>query len=262
MTEISQSSPDKQPAKVPAAWKTACLIFGLGFIFTAGMLVGEKIKENVRPLVNGMAETPDLNRAKSQALAVLPSTIADVAAEAAPFVVTIELQPLLPGEKKQISPNSFANPLGISPGSNPGANPPNNESPELGISPPPRKSLGTGVIMRSDGFILTSAHVIRPGTSIMVGLNDKRRLPAEVVGSDLFSDLAVLRVNASDLPAGRFGTIKNLRPGDWAIAIGSPFGFDHTVTLGIISAIGRSLDDEAFHNRVDLIQTDAADQFW
>ena len=236
--------------RVSAVWKTACLILAAGFLFTGGILIGEKMTSHAPPGGGLIAEQADANKANegTKAVANLPSAIADIAAEVAPSVVTIELLPTVV-QGKPVPQNIF-NPLGNN-------NQPNG-TPEIGPAPPPRRSLGTGVIMRSDGFILTAAHVIRPNSNIMVGLNDKRRLPAELVGRDVFSDLAVLKVKADDLPAAHFGSIRNLRPGDWAIAIGSPLGFDHTVTLGIISAIGRSLDDEAFHNRVDLIQTDAA----
>jgi S1-C subfamily serine protease len=242
-------------------WKTvAMFVLGTGFIFTGGMLLGERLglphsNDKTGPAgqteQNGLvAEGPDAKNSGKSVVNYLPSQIADIAAEVAPSVVTIELLPLKPTDK--VKPAFF----GLMPGM---TNPPTENS--EGLAPPPRKSLGTGIIMRPDGYILTSAHVIRPGTSIMIGLNDKRKLSAEVVGRDLFSDLAVLRVKERDLPAAKFGSIKNLRPGDWAIAIGSPLGFDHTVTLGIISAIGRSIDDDIFRNRVDLIQTDAAINF-
>jgi serine protease Do len=250
-------NPEQSNNRVPKVWKTACLILGLGFIFATGMLLGERLVQAPRTVAQNnqsglIAETPEQKDASKNAVINLPSVIADVAADVAPSVVTIELMPLKSPDKTQSQPNL----LGFLPGNN---NPPG-ENLE-GLSAPPRRSLGTGIIMRPDGYIITSAHVIRPGTSIIVGLNDKRRLPAEVIGSDVFSDLAVLRVKERDLPAAKFGSIKNLRPGDWAIAIGSPLGFDHTVTLGIISAIGRSIDDNTFHNRVDLIQTDAAINF-
>ena len=91
---------------------------------------------------------------------------------------------------------------------------------------------------------------------IKVTLNDKRTFKGTVVGRDSLTDLAIVKIEAKNLPAARFGTSKTIRPGDWAIAIGSPLGLDHTVTLGIISALGRSLSD--LNNSVELIQTDAA----
>lgn len=114
---------------------------------------------------------------------------------------------------------------------------------------------GSGVIIREDGFILTNNHVVGQADEIKVTLNDKREFQGKVVGRDSFTDLALVKIEAKALPVARMGTSKSLRPGDWAIAIGSPLGLDHSVTMGIISALGRSLSDI---NSVDFIQTDAA----
>jgi serine protease Do len=119
-----------------------------------------------------------------------------------------------------------------------------------------RKGTGSGVIFRQDGYILTNNHVVGGAQQIKVTLADKRTFDGKVVGRDKFTDLALVKIDATGLPAAQFGTSKNLRSGDWAIAIGSPVGLDHTVTLGIISALGRSLSD--LNNNVQLIQTDAA----
>ncbi|MBC8000570.1 MAG: trypsin-like peptidase domain-containing protein, partial [Leptolyngbya sp.] len=103
--------------------------------------------------------------------------------------------------------------------------------------------------------ILTNNHVVGQADEIKVTLNDKREFQGKVVGRDSFTDLALVKIEAKALPVARIGTSKSLRPGDWAIAIGSPLGLDHSVTMGIISALGRSLSDI---NSVDFIQTDAA----
>jgi S1-C subfamily serine protease len=112
------------------------------------------------------------------------------------------------------------------------------------------------VIFRSDGYILTNNHVVGNADQIMVRLNDKRQFKGTVVGKDSFTDLALVKIDAKDLPAARFGDSKTIRVGDWAIAIGSPLSLDHTVTLGIISALSRSIDE--LKNNVEFIQTDAA----
>jgi serine protease Do len=117
---------------------------------------------------------------------------------------------------------------------------------------------GSGLIIKSDGFILTNNHVIQSADDINVTLSDKRKLKAKVIGRDTFTDLALLKIDAKGLPAAKLGTSKAIRPGDWAIAIGSPLGLDHTVTLGIVSALGRSLSEISSLNNVELIQTDAA----
>jgi len=115
---------------------------------------------------------------------------------------------------------------------------------------------GSGVILRPDGYILTNNHVIGNADKIKVALSDNRVFEGRVVGKDSFSDVALVKIDAQDLPVARFGSSKTLRAGDWAIAIGNPLGLEHTVTLGIISALGRSLS--ALQNNVELIQTDAA----
>ncbi|MFC1747267.1 DegQ family serine endoprotease [Pseudomonadota bacterium] len=117
------------------------------------------------------------------------------------------------------------------------------------------RSLGSGFIVSEDGYILTNRHVIAEADEIIVRLNDRRELEAEVIGSDRRSDVAVLKVDASDLPVVEVGDSRNLQVGEWVLAIGSPFDFDHTVTSGIVSALGRSLPNE---NYVPFIQTDVA----
>lgn len=114
---------------------------------------------------------------------------------------------------------------------------------------------GSGVIYRADGYILTNNHVVQ-ADEINVTLDDKRTFKGKVVGRDSFTDLALVKIDAANLPEARFGSSKSLRPGDWAIAIGSPMGLDHTVTFGIVSALGRSLNE--LGTNVELIQTDAA----
>jgi S1-C subfamily serine protease len=114
---------------------------------------------------------------------------------------------------------------------------------------------GTGVIIRADGYILTNNHVVKQANEISVTLNDKRVLKGKVIGRDKFTDLALVKIPANNLPVARLGTAKTLRPGEWAIAIGSPAGLSNTVTLGIISAIGRSVGELG---DVGLIQTDTA----
>jgi serine protease Do len=117
-------------------------------------------------------------------------------------------------------------------------------------------SLGSGVIVNADGYILTNNHVVDGATDITVTLSDKRDLKAKVVGTDPKSDLAVLKVDAKNLPTLTFGDSSKVRAGDLVLAIGSPFGLRQTVTMGIISATGRSgLGIEDYE---DFIQTDAA----
>jgi serine protease Do len=117
------------------------------------------------------------------------------------------------------------------------------------------RSLGSGFIISADGYILTNAHVVEAAEDINVKLNDKREFKAKVIGSDKRTDVAVIKIEASGLPAVRIGDPERLKVGEWVLAIGSPFGFENTVTAGIVSAKGRSLPQE---NYVPFIQTDVA----
>jgi len=128
---------------------------------------------------------------------------------------------------------------------------------EPGMQPPPQEaqSLGSGFILSKDGYIITNHHVVVGADEIIVRLSDKRELPAEVIGSDEFSDVALLKVKAKDLPIVKIGSSSALRVGEWVLAIGSPFGFDHSATAGIVSAKGRNLPRASY---VPFIQTDVA----
>ncbi|MGA8276672.1 MAG: DegQ family serine endoprotease [Rhodanobacteraceae bacterium] len=124
--------------------------------------------------------------------------------------------------------------------------------------PPGRRvSIGSGFIISSDGYILTNNHVVDDSDQVTVRLSDRRELVAKVVGSDPQYDIALLKVKASGLPTVSVGDSKTLKPGQWVVAIGSPFGFDHSVTAGIVSAIGRSFG-AADQQYVPFIQTDVA----
>jgi serine protease Do len=117
------------------------------------------------------------------------------------------------------------------------------------------KSRGSGFIYSSDGYIVTNYHVVESADEITVRLNDGRELPAQLIGSDERTDVAVLKVAAKGLPVLKMGVSDKLEVGEWVLAIGSPFGFDHSATAGIVSAKGRSLPNE---NYVPFIQTDVA----
>ncbi|MEM5340948.1 DegQ family serine endoprotease [Paraburkholderia azotifigens] len=117
----------------------------------------------------------------------------------------------------------------------------------------PSASLGSGFIISSDGYVLTNAHVVDGANVVTVKLTDKREFKAKVVGADKQSDVAVLKIDAKDLPTVKIGDPRQSKVGQWVVAIGSPYGFDNTVTSGIISAKSRSLPDE---NYTPFIQTD------
>ncbi|MEA3401421.1 MAG: trypsin-like peptidase domain-containing protein [Armatimonadota bacterium] len=117
-------------------------------------------------------------------------------------------------------------------------------------------SLGSGCLISAEGHVITNSHVVANATEITVTLADDRELPGEVVGVDPATDLAVVKVDATDLPYLRWGDSSQLQVGQWVVAVGSPFGLAHTVTAGIISATGRT--DIGIVGYEDLIQTDAA----
>jgi serine protease Do len=117
----------------------------------------------------------------------------------------------------------------------------------------PSESLGSGFITSSNGYILTNAHVVDGANVVTVKLTDKREFKAKVIGSDKQSDVAVLKIDATNLPTVRIGDPTRSKVGQWVVAIGSPYGFDNTVTSGIISAKSRTLPDE---NYTPFIQTD------
>ena len=114
---------------------------------------------------------------------------------------------------------------------------------------------GSGLILWSDGYILTNRHVVRDAREVVIRLWDRRQFTADVVGTDARSDLALLKIDATGLPTVEIGDSSKLRVGEWVLAIGSPFGFDHSATAGIVSAKGRGLYNEQY---VPFIQTDVA----
>ncbi|BCA27624.1 serine protease MucD [Metapseudomonas otitidis] len=117
------------------------------------------------------------------------------------------------------------------------------------------QSLGSGFIISKDGYILTNNHVVADADEIIVRLSDRSELEAKLIGADARTDVALLKVEGKDLPIVKLGKSDALKVGSWVLAIGSPFGFDHSVTAGIVSAKGRSLPNESY---VPFIQTDVA----
>ncbi len=132
-----------------------------------------------------------------------------------------------------------------------------------GNSPSPNsrvvRGTGSGFIFKSDGLVLTNAHVVDGADTVTVTLKDGREFTGQVLGEDTLTDVAVVKIQATGLPVVKVGNSEQLRPGEWAIAIGNPLGLDNTVTAGIISGTGRSSADVGVPDkRINFIQTDAA----
>src|SRR5690606_10203374 len=125
-----------------------------------------------------------------------------------------------------------------------------------GQLPPPRGE-GSGFIVSPDGYILTNAHVVANAEEVTVKLTDRREYSAKIIGLDEKTDVAVLKIDAQNLPTVKIGDPSKLRPGEWVIAIGSPFGFENSVTAGIVSATARSMPSGET-NYTQFIQTDVA----
>jgi serine protease Do len=119
---------------------------------------------------------------------------------------------------------------------------------------PPSHGIGSGFIVSTDGYILTNAHVVAEASEVTVKLTDRREFVAKVIGVDKRSDVALIKIAATGLPTVHLGESSRLKPGQWVVAIGSPFGFENSVTAGVVSATARPLDE----NYVPFIQTDAA----
>lgn len=117
------------------------------------------------------------------------------------------------------------------------------------------QGVGSGFIIDADGYILTNAHVVADSDTVTVRLTDKREFEAKVLGSDTYTDVALLKIEAGDLQVAKIGEPENVLPGEWVVAIGAPFGFENSVTAGVVSAKGRFMPNESY---VPFIQTDVA----
>ena len=207
---------------------------------------------------------------------VLPQATAQSSAASAPAPQLVQGLPDFTNLVARVGPavvNIEATSDGRSDADSLGGMPGNDEIPEIfrrffgpGMVPDmprgmPRRgqgvSMGSGFIISADGYVLTNHHVIDDADKVAVKLSDSREFTAKVVGSDEKSDIALLKIEAKDLPTLRIGDSKELKPGQWVVAIGSPFGLDHSVTAGIVSAVGRS---NRYSNQqyVPFIQTDVA----
>lgn len=244
------------PRRLILALVAAGAIGGTG----AGIVVGHRALATPAPIAT--ASTPAIQAAAPGA-AALPS-FAQITAQNGPAVVNISVtgstktamandddddeQPAArQGRGPQIDPNDpfyeFFRQFGF-----PGASP-------QGQPNVPTHGQGSGFIVSPDGLVLTNAHVVKGASEVVVKLTDRREFRAKVLGADPKTDVAVLKIDAKDLPTVRLGSTRDLQVGEWVLAIGSPFGFENSVTAGVVSAKGRSLPDDSL---VPFIQTDVA----
>lgn len=236
-----------QPKRRKTRFAILSLAFSLGLLLPAGF-VAQAADQRLIPFAG--------------------NTIADIAEKSSPAVVHLEMRHKISmGMPAGLSPmmDFFFNgqkipiPFDINeddPGG-PKGNPKNPKSvPSLPEAMSSKPDIASGFIIRPDGYIVTNAHAVEGQDNIKVTLYDKRSFDAKVIGVDAFSDLAVVKIDAKDLPTLPWGSSSTLRPGEFAVAIGSPLGDDHTVTMGIISAVGRTESD--VNGNINFIQTDAA----
>jgi serine protease Do len=187
-----------------------------------------------------------------------PDLIADVAETVAPSVVNIDVEKTAQVSAPDFSGLPFSNDIlrrffGVDPGDN-------GFTPFGGSAGTPQQQTitgnGSGMILNKDGYILTNNHVVSSVDKISVTLNDGRNFPAKLIGRDTYADVAVIKIDAPNLTPVTLGDSDKLRPGEWVVAVGSPLGFDHTVTQGIVSALSRRIPD--LNSNLSFIQTDAA----
>ena len=237
----------------PRAWVLTLMIL---FSVALGAFLGTAFQKPGVTLAQGRAHTVSTTGAVSKAEALgaaeaMESAFVRVAEEVSPAVVTIYARKTVsrPNFRLEI-PDNFPFPFDFRRGG---------RSPET--VPIPTRGVGSGVIVRSDGYILTNDHVVAGAERVEVVLSDGRRLEGKVL-RDFRSDIAVVKVNATGLPTARLGDSDAVRVGQWAIALGSPFGKENTMTVGVVSALGRR---EAIGSIIqgqryypNLIQTDAS----
>ncbi len=208
-------------------------------LLTAGLfyLIGPKVTQN-DPLGANSSLQPTVQKASYLSGIVGSGSIVEARKKVAPSVVNIDTvsvvttSPSIPFEFRDFFPEGFFQ---------------NQQQ---------VKGAGSGFIIRPDGYILTNEHVVRDAQTLKVTLYGGKKYDGRVVGTDPQTDLAVVKIDGKNLPAVEMGDSNALEPGEWVVAIGNPYGFHDTVTAGIISALGRSLEDP--NQSGNLIQTDAA----
>jgi len=231
--------------------KDLAIIF-FSIVFSAlisSLLVLHLGKTPVQSVIN--ESSPNLPISNSKNTIDSSDVVADIAQEVSPSVVYINtvVEQTIQSPEMDFFGNDeiFKQFFGFSPFGEEG----------MHRTPLKRKASGTGsgFIITTDGYILTNYHVVKDASQISVKTKDEKSYPAKLIGKDRYSDLAVIKINEKNLRPAKLGDSSKIRPGQWAIAVGSPQGLDNTVTLGIISALSRNIPDLP---NVSFIQTDAA----
>jgi len=218
------------------------LIAGLVIVFLVGVLAGQWLGVKRTSLLAGAAQAAEPSPAAAPGLADLrrsQDSFANIAERVTPAVVNISSTRIIPGRVWRDPFREYIWGDGL-------------------VKEPDRtsQSLGSGVIVDASGLVVTNNHNISGADEVRVSLSDAREFKAKIVGRDSWSDVAVLKIDGQNLPVAAWGDSDKLRVGDWVVAIGNPFGFNQTVTAGIVSAKGRS--DVGVSEVEEFIQTDAA----
>ena len=237
-----------KPAFRPVVLSTAlALAIGGGVGWYSSSVLAGPLQQAMAPAPQLVVGLPDFTRLVDEVGPAVVSIEAEVAGK--PRIAQQRGQsPQLPGQDEM--PEFFRRFFG--PGGMPMPGQPGQQE-----ARPRGVSQGTGFIISSDGYVLTNHHVVDGADTVRIRLADRREFTAKVVGSDEQSDVALLKIAATGLPALRMGDSKTLKSGQWVVAIGSPFGLDHSVTAGIVSAVGRA-NPYADQRYVPFIQTDVA----
>ncbi len=251
------TSTDKQGNKGKALWKKPAVYLLLPLLGAGTALLGDhwlSSSEASTPIAIAQTASPSapiqpIAQAPSRSSAVLsssdPNFIVNAVERVGPAVVRINSSRTVKTRRPEIFNDPFFRQFfGNAP---------------TGPSTRVERGTGSGFIIQADGLILTNAHVVDGADTVTVTLKDQREYKGKVLGADPLTDVAVVKVEATSLPTVNLGNSDQLRPGEWAIAIGNPLGLDNSVTVGIISATGRSSSQiQAPDKRVSFIQTDAA----
>jgi serine protease Do len=219
-----------------------------------GACSGDSQAQQAAGNATAITQVPSVPVTSPALVNALPN-FAPLVEKSGPAVVNVDVvesaQPSGPGSRSDDPLNEFFRRFGI-----PG--PEGRGGGGGGGASPPQRGSGSGFIVTPDGYILTNAHVVADADQVTVKLNDRREYQAKVIGVDQRTDVAVIKIDAKNLPTVRIGDPSKLKPGEWVLAIGSPFGFENSATAGIVSATSRSLPGEGSGNYVPFIQTDVA----